>query len=242
MGRRLEAGARAEPPAVPRRSTRSPTAPSTSGVLNALPRHRRGRAYFTRPGRGAGVQGGARHRHDPPTSAARLLFVGVPCYPIFRRFSRDVRRAWRRRSSSSTYLWFASGGAEPRLRVRPRPSPREPRRRRADRRARRDGRSCSSPTGAAGGGSSEFGADGIVYHPIKSCRTVSHRARRQPPRADGRQRDIPCLFIESDMMDQRVVSEAQMKNRIDAFFEGLATRARRVRKAGETPHEHTRRR
>ena len=25
------------------------------------------------------------------------------------------------------------------------------------------------------------------------------------------------------MMDQRVVSEAQLKNRIDAFFEGLAT-------------------
>ena len=31
-------------------------------------------------------------------------------------------------------------------------------------------------------------------------------------------------FIESDMMDRRVVSEAQLKNRIDAFFEGLATR------------------
>jgi hypothetical protein len=26
------------------------------------------------------------------------------------------------------------------------------------------------------------------------------------------------------MMDKRVVSEAQMKNRIDAFFEGLAAR------------------
>ena len=37
-------------------------------------------------------------------------------------------------------------------------------------------------------------------------------------------RDIPSLFIESDMMDRRVVSEAQMKNRIDAFFEGLASR------------------
>jgi benzoyl-CoA reductase subunit B len=37
-------------------------------------------------------------------------------------------------------------------------------------------------------------------------------------------KDIPTLFIESDMMDQRVVSEAQMKNRIDAFFEGLISR------------------
>jgi benzoyl-CoA reductase subunit B len=37
-------------------------------------------------------------------------------------------------------------------------------------------------------------------------------------------RNVPSLFIESDMMDRRVVSEAQMKNRIDAFFEGLAAR------------------
>jgi benzoyl-CoA reductase subunit B len=36
--------------------------------------------------------------------------------------------------------------------------------------------------------------------------------------------DIPSLFMESDMMDRRVVSEAQMKNRVDAFFEGLASR------------------
>jgi benzoyl-CoA reductase subunit B len=36
--------------------------------------------------------------------------------------------------------------------------------------------------------------------------------------------DTPSLFIESDMMDKRVVSEAQMKNRADAFFEGLASR------------------
>jgi benzoyl-CoA reductase subunit B len=39
--------------------------------------------------------------------------------------------------------------------------------------------------------------------------------------------DIPSLYIESDMMDRRVVSEAQMKNRIDAFFEGLASRKQR---------------
>ena len=36
--------------------------------------------------------------------------------------------------------------------------------------------------------------------------------------------DTPSLFIESDMMDRRVVSEAQLKNRADAFFEGLASR------------------
>jgi benzoyl-CoA reductase subunit B len=43
-----------------------------------------------------------------------------------------------------------------------------------------------------------------------------------------RDRDVMCLYIESDMMDKRVVSEAQLKNRIDAFFEGLESRRLRV--------------
>ena len=73
----------------------------------------------------------------------------------------------------------------------------------------------------------EFRADGVVYHPIKSCRTVSTGL------ADNRRelmavRDIATLFIESDMMDRRVVSEAQLKNRVDAFFEGLASRRTRT--------------
>jgi benzoyl-CoA reductase subunit B len=72
-----------------------------------------------------------------------------------------------------------------------------------------------------------FHIDGIVYHPIKSCRTVS-TGLADNRRAVMQARDIATLFIESDMMDKRVVSEAQMKNRIDAFFEGLATRKLRT--------------
>jgi benzoyl-CoA reductase subunit B len=68
--------------------------------------------------------------------------------------------------------------------------------------------------------------DGIVYHPIKSCRTVS-TGLADGRRALSERRDVPSLFVESDMMDRRVVSEAQMKNRIDAFFEGLAARRKR---------------
>jgi len=34
------------------------------------------------------------------------------------------------------------------------------------------------------------------------------------------------------MMDKRVVSEAQMKNRIDAFFEGLESRKVRLARGG----------
>jgi benzoyl-CoA reductase subunit B len=68
-----------------------------------------------------------------------------------------------------------------------------------------------------------YHVDGIVYHPIKSCRTVS-TGLADARRYLAEKRDVPSLFVESDMMDRRVVSEAQMKNRIDAFFEGLASR------------------
>jgi benzoyl-CoA reductase/2-hydroxyglutaryl-CoA dehydratase subunit BcrC/BadD/HgdB len=33
--------------------------------------------------------------------------------------------------------------------------------------------------------------------------------------------DVPTLLIESDLEDPRYFSEAQLKNRIDAFFESL---------------------
>jgi benzoyl-CoA reductase subunit B len=73
-----------------------------------------------------------------------------------------------------------------------------------------------------------FHVDGVVYHPIKSCRTVS-TGLADSRRALMARTDIPSLFIESDMMDKRVVSEAQLKNRIDAFFEGLESRRASLR-------------
>jgi benzoyl-CoA reductase subunit B len=71
-----------------------------------------------------------------------------------------------------------------------------------------------------------FDLDGVVYHPIKSCRTVS-TGLADSRRALMESRDVASLFMESDMMDRRVVSEAQLKNRVDAFFEGLRARRRR---------------
>jgi benzoyl-CoA reductase subunit B len=68
-----------------------------------------------------------------------------------------------------------------------------------------------------------FQLDGIVYHPVKSCRTTS-TGMADNRRAVMAARGISSLMIESDMMDRRVVSEAQLKNRVDAFFEGLASR------------------
>jgi benzoyl-CoA reductase subunit B len=67
-----------------------------------------------------------------------------------------------------------------------------------------------------------FGLDGVVFHSVKSCRTVS-TGLADARRAFSERHNIQSLFLESDMMDRRVVSEAQMKNRVDAFFEGLAS-------------------
>ncbi|HKI94555.1 MAG TPA: 2-hydroxyacyl-CoA dehydratase family protein [Gemmatimonadales bacterium] len=155
----------------------------------------------------------------------RLVFVGVPCYPIFRRFS-ELFTSWGGTFVTSTYLWFASGGSNVGYEY-----------------------DLAHPLESLAEGlllsvrdamdsmffqpellatmNREFAVDGVVFHPIKSCRTVSTGladARRAMMAAE----DTPSLFIESDMMDRRVVSEAQLKNRVDAFFEGLASRRQRA--------------
>jgi benzoyl-CoA reductase subunit B len=151
----------------------------------------------------------------------RLLFVGVPCYPIFRRFN-ELFTEWGGSFVGSTYLWFASGGTNRGFQYdldRPMESLAE-----GVLISVRDAMdSMFHQDVILSKMAEDCDADGVIYHPIKSCRTVSTGL------ADGRRHltehmDIATLFIESDMMDRRVVSEAQMKNRIDAFFEGLASR------------------
>lgn len=151
----------------------------------------------------------------------RLTFVGVPCYPIFRRFY-ELFSEWGGTFVNSTYMAFATGGLDVGFQY-----------------------DLDHPMESLAEGTliglrhamdamffqsdwlvdmiDPFQIDGIVYHPIKSCRTVS-TGLADNRRAVMEARDVATLFIESDMMDKRVVSEAQMKNRIDAFFEGLATR------------------
>jgi benzoyl-CoA reductase subunit B len=151
----------------------------------------------------------------------RLIFVGVPCYPIFRRFS-ELFTDWGGVFVNSTYLWFASGGANLGFSYdleRPLDSLAE-----GVLLGVRDAMdSMFFQTQALVRMIDDYAVDGVVYHPIKSCRTVS-TGLADTRRALMAERDIPSLFVESDMMDKRVVSEAQMKNRIDAFFEGLAAR------------------
>ena len=151
----------------------------------------------------------------------RLIFVGVPCYPIFRRFS-ELFSDWGGVFVNSTYLWFASGGANLGFTYdlrRPLESLAE-----GVLLGVRDAMdSMFFQTQALVKMIDDYAVDGVVFHPIKSCRTVS-TGLADTRRALMAVRDIPSLFVESDMMDKRVVSEAQMKNRIDAFFEGLASR------------------
>lgn len=173
----------------------------------------------------------ADHGIGTPTDERwRLIFVGVPCYPIFRRFSElftDSGGVF----VNSTYLQFASGGANLGFTYdlqRPLASLAEGVL--LGVRDAMDGMFFQTPTLARM--IDDYAVDGVVYHPIKSCRTVS-TGLADTRRALMAIRDVPSLFVESDMMDKRVVSEAQMKNRIDAFFEGLA--ARRHQAAAQTP-------
>jgi benzoyl-CoA reductase subunit B len=196
------------------------------GVLNALRGTEEGAVFFERLVEEMEHKV-ARRVGTIADEKYRLLFVGVPCYPIFRRF----HEMFADRGGvfvGSTYLSFASGGMNLGFQYdlsRPLASLAE-----------------GVLIGVRDAGDAmlfhdrelirqvdAFGADGIVYHPIKSCRTVS-TGLASSRKAVMESREVQCLFIESDMMDKRVVSEAQMKNRIDAFFEGLGTRA--VRHAG----------
>lgn len=200
------------------------------GVANTLRGTPRGAAYFEelveemelKVQRGVG---------SLTQESWRLAFVGVPCYPIFRRFT-ELFGEWQGNFVTSTYMRFASGIAERGFEYdleRPLESYAE-----GVLLGVRDAMDAMfHQHRVLGEMIDEFKLDGIVYHPIKSCRTVSTGL------ADGRrhltaQRDIATLFLESDMMDRRVVSEAQMKNRIDAFFEGLASRRQQQRAATGT--------
>jgi benzoyl-CoA reductase subunit B len=151
----------------------------------------------------------------------RLVFVGVPCYPIFRRFN-ELFSEWGGTFVNSTYLWFAAGGVSQGYQY-DLEKPLESFAEGVLIYVRNAMDSMFYQEQALAEMIDPFRVDGVVYHPIKSCRTVS-TGLADNRRALMASRDIASLFIESDMMDRRVVSEAQLKNRADAFFEGLASR------------------
>ncbi len=77
----------------------------------------------------------------------------------------------------------------------------------------------------------DWHADALVIHSIKSCRLFS--AGQGDMREHFiKERTVPTLMVESDLEDPRYYAEAQMKNRIDAFFEAL--HYKRVRQGAAT--------
>ncbi len=190
------------------------------GVANALRGTREGAKYFQDLVEEMEYKA-ARNIGTLPQEKYRLTFVGVPCYPIFRRFY-ELFSEWGGTFVNSTYMNFATGGVDLGFQY--------------DLNHPMESLAEGVLLGLRHAMDSMFfqnqwlvdsiepyHIDGIVYHPIKSCRTVS-TGLADNRRAVMEAHDVATLFIESDMMDKRVVSEAQMKNRIDAFFEGLATR------------------
>ena len=78
----------------------------------------------------------------------------------------------------------------------------------------------------------EFHLDGIVLHVIKSCRNASTGIADY--RNHLQRQGIPTVVVESDLVDNRYFSEAQMRNRIDAFLEALEHR----KLTGGESHKH----
>ncbi|MBI2462390.1 MAG: 2-hydroxyacyl-CoA dehydratase [Candidatus Rokubacteria bacterium] len=63
-------------------------------------------------------------------------------------------------------------------------------------------------------------ADALVIHSIKSCRLFS-AGQGDMREYFTKELGVPTLLVESDLEDPRYYAEAQMRNRIDAFFEAL---------------------
>lgn len=70
---------------------------------------------------------------------------------------------------------------------------------------------------------SEWDADAVVIHSVKSCRLFS-AGQGDMREYFAREKGVPTLLIESDLEDPRYFSQAQLRNRIDAFFEALTQR------------------
>jgi benzoyl-CoA reductase subunit B len=156
-----------------------------------------------------------------PEERFRLHGVGPACYSHFRRFL-ELFQDWGAVYVNSEYLAYAGGGLDRGIHYdveRPLESLAE--------QIVITGRHSMSnmffSQDQLADVVRDWRADGIVYHSVKSCRTVSTGmadSREYMTRTKG----IPALFVESDLVDPRLWSEAQFKNRIDAFFEALAAR------------------
>lgn len=162
----------------------------------------------------------------------RLLFSGTPCYVSMRRLI-ELFESWGGVFAYSDYLTFAAGGMDAGELAYDTARPLETL---AEVTALAAQRGMSNQFFAherLAPQIKDYNVDGIVFHGIKSCRFVSSGM------ADTRnyltkKLNVPSLYIESDLIDPRYWSDAQIKNRVDAFFESLQQRGGAAPHAGKT--------
>ena len=199
------------------------------GVANALRGTEAGSLYFKdlseeleyRVAHGIGALTKTADGVVPMKQAFRLALVGAPCYPIYGAFN-DMFAKWGGVFVYSSYLDFATTGALTGYQY--------------DMKDPLDSYAEGQLIMHASGADSmfhesdnlkrlgtDYGLDGVVFHPVKSCRTVS-TGMADMRRVVSDDQGLSTLFIESDLVDPQVVAEAPMRNRVDAFFEGLISR------------------
>jgi len=69
----------------------------------------------------------------------------------------------------------------------------------------------------------KYDVDGFVLHSNRSCKPYSF-GQLDIQRIVEKEKGIPCLMIEADMVDERSFSESQISTRIDAFMEIIKER------------------
>jgi benzoyl-CoA reductase subunit B len=70
----------------------------------------------------------------------------------------------------------------------------------------------------------EYEADGFLINSVKSCNSFS-AGQLMMLREVEKRTGIPGAFIESDLVDPRYFSAANIKNRIESYLQMLAARA-----------------
>jgi len=66
----------------------------------------------------------------------------------------------------------------------------------------------------------KYDVDGMVMHSNRSCKPYS-LGQYDIQRIIQRERGIPTLILEADMVDERNFSESQIETRIDAYMETI---------------------
>jgi benzoyl-CoA reductase subunit B len=70
----------------------------------------------------------------------------------------------------------------------------------------------------------DYEADGFLINSVKSCNSFS-AGQLMMLREVEKRTGIPGAFIESDLVDPRYFSAANIKNRIESYLQMLAARA-----------------